>query len=644
MSLRKGSYSALSAGFRRIDDFIDIVLIFLITALSFGLAYHPYFFGDEVVFHNLVIGRGYSFWSIFQEINSYKPRLFFHTVEVLLAKWQASRLIHAVIVVGCMVWINILLYYVVRNLFNGSRLLALLLVAVVLTSRYGTMFYFDYIAGAIELMSTALLLSSILLAWIAWRDDFNRWCAATALLVAILCIFTHERYVAGLIAVGIAIAIAEWTGSLAKRRIPVLVWAWALPSIPLVLFLTANTALGSLSIATGTAGQQVKVGGDTLWCALTYCYNVFLGGNYGHEWLWGHYNYLHPIGKTLGWATAACTMVMAMLAFARNGIAWGNSRIGASFMAIALALIAVASLTGSGRQEARFMAPVGILVAMIWIVMLKNTWRYIAVTLILMTNATYLLLGSYDSIYSVYSSRAASSIASSLLGVKPSGGNALVVGNPDDYWVISGSDFGDKGPRNGRAFSKVNLRPEYQIDAFRAGSMLDSKIYDFGLAFDGFGPRRVARYRLVSVDTAFILAGVASADKLPIKSILASGDAWLGWQWSMPPDYVTGVVKLGPGMAGWLSVPVPDLDGRWLVYQARTTTEIRVPMRLQVNWHTKQNNRFVSTTIKVVYPSEKWQSYATLLKAPPDAEIGYVYANLHDGAQAEVELKSIDLR
>jgi hypothetical protein len=627
-----------------IDYLIDAALIFIFSALAFQLTYHPYFFGDELFANQLAISSDYSFSAIFQGMNAYKPRLLFNAIEALLAKSQASRLTHCVIVIVCMAWINMVLYYFVRFLFDGSRLLALLVVAVVLTSRYGMMLYFDYVSGMIELLSTALLLSVILLVCLGWRGEFNRWYALITGFVAILCIFSHERYVAALFAVGMSIVFAEWKGAFPRRRISVLFFGLALPCVPLALFLIANATFGSAPIVTGTAGQQVNVGGDTLWSALTYVYNVFLGGNYGHEWFWGHYNYLHPVGRILGLSTVAFTLILTISASLKNEIAWNNSRIGAGFMAVIIALIAIASLAGSTRQEARFMVPVGIFVAMFWVVMLKNVWRHIAIALILMTNVTYLMLDSYDSIANVYSSRAASSMASSLLGVEQSGRNAIIVGNSDDAWTFGGSSLSDLKLRQGAAFSRVNFRSEIQIDPFVGGRTLDAKIYDYGLAFDGFGPHRIARYRLVSVDTALILAGVESVDKLPINSVLGSGDSWLHWQWSAPPDYVEGAVKLVPGMKGLLAWPVSKLDGRWLVYRARNKEGTNVPMRLQVNWHAKQDNRFLSTMIQVVYPDKEWRSYAALLKAPLNSEIGYVYANLQDGNQGEIELKVIDLR
>lgn len=628
----------------RKDDLIDIVLIVLVTVLAFGLAYHPYFFGDELVALRLAIQHDYSFSSIYQGLNAYKPRLFFDAIQALLAKWQASRLVHAMLVTGCMVWINVLIYGVVRYLFKGGRALAWLLVATVLTSRYGMGFYFDYLSGMIELLATALLLSALLLAWLAWRDGFKWGYAAGALVAAILCIFSHERYVAGLLAGGFAIAIAEWVGTSAKRRIPVVAWALSLGIVPLLLFWTANATLGSLSIMTGTAGRQVALSGDTLWSALTYGYNVFLGGNYGHEWFWGHYNHLHPLGKILGWTTVVFTLVMSAAIVLRKGIVWPNRWLTAGLLVIAVSLIVVASLAGSDRQEARFMFPAGVLVTILWVIMLKDVWRHVAIAVILATNVVYLLLETHDSIYNVYASRAANSVAVSLLGVMPNGRSGIVVGNNDDSWSLVGSVISDTGTRQGDTFSRVNLKSAVHIDPFVAGRAYDPALYDYGLAFNGFGPHRTARYRLVSVDTALILAGVSDVDQLPVNAVLGNGETWSQWQWNSQPDQVEDAVILRSKTEGWRSVPVNALDGHWLVYRARAKDGTRVPMRLQVNWHTKQDNHFLSTTIQVVYPNENWHSYATLLDPPPGADIGYIYATLHDGAQGKVELQSVELK
>ena len=501
-----GSMSSLN----RADLFIDLVLMMLITSSAFALAYHPYFFGDELIFPQLASKHNFAFWPMFREINAYKPRLVYNGIAVLLAKWQEQRWVTAALQVGCAVWINALLYGVVRYLFGGSRVLAWLLIATVLASRYGMVFYYDYCAGLLDLLATALLLSALLAAWLAWRERLELRYAAVGLTAAILCIFVHERYVAGLLAAGCAIAAAEWVGPSAKRRIPVVAWSLSLGIVPLLLFWVANTAFGSVSMATGTAGREVSLGWDTLWTVLAYCYNVFLGGNYGHAWYSGGYNHLHPVGMILGWGTAAFTVAMTAVIALRKGFARRNRSLAAGLVAVVAAMIVVASLPGLDHVQSRWMFPLGILVAMVWIIMAKGAWRHVVVAVILATNLAYLLLGSHDSMAQVYASRSASSLAGSLLGVVPIGKSGIVVGLDSDSWTIGGCCLIPMGPRQGDTFSKVNLKSAVHIDPFVPGFPIDPAHYDFGLAFDGFSPNMTARYRLVSVAEALAVVGVTA--------------------------------------------------------------------------------------------------------------------------------------
>jgi hypothetical protein len=181
------------------------------------------------------------------------------------------------------------------------------------------------------------------------------------------------------------------------------------------------------------------------------------------------------------------------------------------------------------------------------------------------------------------------------------------------------------------------------IDPFVTGHFLEPEIYDFGLAFNGFGPHRTAYYRFVSVQTALILAGVLDVDKSPLISELGNGKTWQDWLWNSQSNMVGDVLILQPGIHGLKSKLASELDGRWLVYRARVKDSRKVPLRLQVNWHTK-DNRFLTSIIKVVYPNETWRSYPVLLNAPSGADVGYVYLNLHNGAQGEVEIQSVVLK
>lgn len=514
---RRGA-STLTATVDKTDLVINILLMTVVAAVAFGLAYHPYYFGDELILHRLAIKHDYAFWPTFREINGYKPRLVDNGITALLADWQTQRWVTAALQVGCAVWISALLYGVVRYLLRGDRMLAWLLIVTVLTSRYGVPFYFDYSSGLLDLLGTALLLSALVAAWLAWREDFKPRYAATALAAAVLCIFVHERFVAGLLAAGLAIAIAECTGTSAERRIPVVAWALSLGLVPLSLFWAAKIVFHSMPMATGTAGQAVTVGWNTLLTALAYGYNVFLGGNYGHIWYWGTYNHLHPVGRILAWSSVACTAALAAAIVWRKGVAWRNRWLAAGLLAVAIAMIAVASLPGLDFLQPRWMFPVGILVAMTWIVIVKGAWRHVAIAVMLAINLTYLLLGTQDSIAQVSASRSANALARLLLGLMPDGGSGIVVGWGGDSWTIGGGAAVDMGPRPGDTFSRINFRSvPLHIDPLVAGRAIDPVQYDFGMAFDGFAPNLAARYRLVSVDTALSIAGVSTPKRQPEK-------------------------------------------------------------------------------------------------------------------------------
>ena len=112
------------------DLITDLMLIALLTAMAVGLAYHPYFFGDELVGYRIAGQPGWSLFSVFDELNKYKPRLFFNYIQAILAVTNAPRYMHAIIIAACMIWINGLVYGVVRFFCKASRLIAWLAVAV----------------------------------------------------------------------------------------------------------------------------------------------------------------------------------------------------------------------------------------------------------------------------------------------------------------------------------------------------------------------------------------------------------------------------------------------------------------------------------------------------------------------------------
>lgn len=265
-------------------------------------------------------------------------------------------------------------------------------------------------------------------------------------------------------------------------------------------------------------------------------------------------------------------------------------------------------------------------------------------SILLLTNCVYLFSGSYNNISNVYSSRAANSLASALQGINPNGHNGIVFGNNDNSWTIGGGAGSDLDARPGDTFSRLNLHSRVHIDPFLPGQKFNPEHYDFGLIFTGYDSRRTAEYKLVSVQTVMVSANIEEAAVLAAPLSLGKDESWKSWQWNTHFDQQDGAVMLRPGLVGLMPQPVSALDGRFLVYEARAKDAGKVPMRLQVNWNAKKDNRFISAQIQVVYPTETWHSYSVYLVAPPGAEVGYVYANLHDDAHGEVELKSVELK
>ncbi len=277
-------------------------------------------------------------------------------------------------------------------------------------------------------------------------------------------------------------------------------------------------------MTTGTAGEEIELGWDTLWTALMYGYDVFLGGNYGQAFLWGIYNHLNPQGSILGWSTVAVTIVLIAIIILRQGVDWKNRWVAAGLVAVALAMIAVASLPGSLYLQPRWMFPVGILVAMAWIAAVTGTWRHVALAAIVGVNLIYLLSASHNVMGQVYASRSARSLAESLLAVMP-GKSGLVVGNDADSWTIGGCCAIDMGPRVGDTFSTVSLNSALHIDPIVPGHAFDPADYDFGLAFAGVSSDLTARYRPVSVREAFVIAGIADSANVPVAAAQATTPA-----------------------------------------------------------------------------------------------------------------------
>jgi hypothetical protein len=630
------------------DWVVDALLLLFVVLGIFYLCYHPYFFGDELPLQKMGYKHDFAWLPVFQEMNSYKPRLVFNALVAALVHWQAPRLVYAAVAASAMVWINLLLFYIVAGLLRGGRGLAWLAVFALLSSRYGAMLYYDYLSGIVELFACALLLTTLIAVWRSIVKGFPAVEGSIAVLAGIATVFVHERFAVAILAASMAALIAGLMRPGSRRRLVLAVSIVCLGYLPLLLFLWANAVLGKHAITMGTNGREVSLGRDACWCMATYCYNVFLGGNHGLTGWWGTLNDSDPLGKWLGWASVGITVLLLLLAL-RKRIPRNRLCLIAALLLIAFALIAVAGLVGSARQEARFMFPVGMIVIIIWLLAFeKPIWRALAMAWIIALNMIYILSGSNEAIANIQASRDARSLASSLQILVPEGGDGIIVGNEDENkWGISGGAAIDMGPRPGETFSRVNLESDLRIDpfpyypAFHAD--YDPATYTFGLVFVGRGPNGLADYNLVPANTALAIAGLIDPHELPTVRVLGNEKTWSSWHWKDLKTAASGNPLLVPGTEGTLEVLAKTLRYHALEYRMRG--EGKPAARLQVNWHASGVGApFISCQIIVVHPDKEWKSYFLPLNPPPEAELGEIYATLHDDSKGQVELQAVLLK
>lgn len=622
----------------------DGIVASALSAAAFAATAQPFFFGDELFPHRLAIVADHSATGVFEGLGAYKPRLLANAVMAVLAAEGAPRAVHAAILAACMAWILIMILAAVRRLGGGS-VLAWGVVAATLTSRYGVMLYFDYFSGLVELLATALFLTTVVLSLETFAAEPSRGRAIATLGCAVGAALAHERYASGIAALGLVIAFLEGLGATARRRRLVIVSSLSLAVVPVMVLWAGSRMFGSLPLDTGTTGRAVTPGVDTLKAALIYAYNAGLGGNHGVDWFWGIYNHSHPTGRILGRVEVALFLLVFAAIVFRGAINRPGLRPAGMLAAAAFALVIVAALPGSSRQEARWMFPVGILWLLFWVAAGRNRWPHTVVALTFVANVVYLGLGSHDSIANVSSSRAARAIATQVLQANP-GRHGLIVGRDyENSWTIGGGGVIDMGPP-GDTFSQVNFAGRTRLEPFDAGRAYDAATFDFGMVFSGFGPARVPRHRMVAPDVALVVAGALDVGRLsndPPHLVLGEDGVFSGWTWdgAVPPG--AGAVVLKPGRSGFRPVDARSLDGRLLVYVAHRLGSDPTPMRLQINW-VDAEGRFLSASIRVVHPEAAAKAFAMLVEAPAGARTGQVYATLHDGATGEVALRSIVLR
>ena len=623
---------------------LDHVLCWALVALATAWAYHPYFFGDEIIqFRDMAGSTGVL--EALRRMSEYKPRMLYNALWAWgvfhdWARWQFAMAGAAGMAAVCS-----LAALMATRWFGASRLLAWVLVAGIVLSRFAAMLYFDYITAIIESLSLALFLVAIWMAVVALRTRGNGAMVA-AILLAIGSTMVHERYIAATFAMGVV--IAGWALLEVPRggRLKVLLFALALALLPVALYLALHELLAVRSIATGTGGQEVSIDLGTAKVFLAYMGNALLGTNFGNEWLVGSLNMVSSTGRL--WSIAFAIALLCAWTLHAWSIRSDREMLkrALALLAIMCALALVASLPGAARQEGRWLHPVATLAALLALCSRQVVVRYLLLSLFLLVSMVHWTSGSLDTIYNLIESRNARNISQGINRLRPQASHGVLFGMDYSRWT-----FGHDADAVAE-FSRRNLGGQLMLEFYEPGD--ERQLAGADIGFVRLNPmvyRNGAQFASVSGLPLRILMEPALADanrgRFSDPEVLGSGAQWgQGWQWSQTPHIQTDgvVLESAERIHGILPVPAVELHGREIVYRARLVapgTSSR--MRLQVNW-LDEDGQFISTMISVVEVGAASQDHHAILSAPFGARQGLVYANLHDGETRPVLLESVSLR
>ncbi|MFV7455638.1 hypothetical protein ACNPMX_12705 [Stenotrophomonas maltophilia] len=620
---------------------VDAVLWMALCGLAMAVAYHPYFFGDEMSPLRDASAAG-SFGQALQVISLYKPRLLFNAIWAYGGVHEWPRWAFGAINAVAMMAIGALAAQLARRWFAATRLQLWLLLGCILLSRFSAMVYFDYVSGIIETLSFACFLGAVSLSDRAVRSN-GVLSALAAVALATAAVLVHERYIAGTFALGCVIALALWVHKdLRRNRI-----AWLLvPGVALVpgaIFLSLVALMHSLPASTGTSGQEVMLNAGTLKVFASYLGNAFLGLNFGRPWFVGALTMDSRRGLLVA-VVAACLFALAWGAFIRSlRCDLRAARAALGLLMLLGAMVVMASLPGEGRQEARWMYPVGTLVCLLALASPTAWVRLVLLLLTLGLGAVHWASGSLDQTANVYVSRTARNLSEGINTMTPPGRNALLYGLGEDPW--------DVGHRSGvQTFAQRNFRLPVNMQIFDPARIEEQRQWaDLLVIRSVVDTNQVAHFASVNGEVMHMILDPERIDavrgQVSVDALLGGGnEGWKDWRWSHPAaqaDAVTASVGGAERREGFREWPAPRLAGKTVVYRARSPGG-DAQMRLQVNWM-GADGHFIGASIHVVHPTAEWQEFPMLMDVPDGAESGLVYASVHDGEQGVVEIEQIRL-
>jgi hypothetical protein len=374
-----------------------------------------------------------------------------------------------------------------------------------------------------------------------------------------------------------------------------------------------------------------------------YVGNLFLGFNFGKEWFVGAFTMDKVSGRLLA-AGFGLAFLLAWTFYATHlrRDQRGLQRIVALLVLIG-AMTVMASLPGEARQEARWMYPTGVFVGILVFCTSRVLLRYALLGLILLLSIIHWGSGALDSTANVYVSRTAKYLGEGVNGLAPRGRHALLIGLGNNPWEV--------GELSGiNVFAQRNFKIPMMLRVFDPDDSRQQQEWaDLGIVRSLVDEQHASSFAAVDDQTLQMLLDPARIDALrsqvSVEDVL--GDSivgWDGWRWSTAPRIAHGQIILDDArrLAGFTTRPAASLDGKVLIYRARRLQSSDRPshMRLQVNWMGPED-KFISTSIRVVDVGSTAKDFSMQVRPPPGAEHALIYANLHDGEDQPVLLQSV---
>lgn len=436
----------------------DLLLIFAVSVVISWVFYHPYYFGDELTtFFRNEANR--TFISEYIALNTYKPRLVFNALWALYGTLNSPRYLPMLVNASSLAGGASLLYSIAIKRFGASRAIAMLLAGTLLTSRFGSMLYFDYLSGNIEALSLLFFLAALYYA--LDTSDENAGCPQQLVPIfafSCLCVFVHERYIVAVFFLGLFIIVNGLLVAKQDRR-RLLIYGAATALLPGIAFFVAGKILDSAPISTGTAGKTVSIGLGTASSFLTYLANILLGTNFGSSWFVGLLNtstapgiYLIPSLAI----TFSCLWIILLVGIKPPNTAWLKELL---IPGVMFALTFVASLPGPSKQESRWMFPVAALLGL-WVISFNR--RKVGHALLMTTllgNVIYYATGSYKSIFNIQSSTTAARFGDIYRIIRPPRAPGVIMDSPEPQtsWWLGGDTILGNDASSGLVFCRVNF-------------------------------------------------------------------------------------------------------------------------------------------------------------------------------------------